>query len=984
MLKGKTKRLLSFLLSVAIVLSLFTMNISAAESNVASIGDTYYNSVADALSAAVSGDTVIVQKDTTIKENVEIKAGVTLLLPYKAGYTGYSLSGGTPDTSTSQKSITDTLYRTLTVAEGVTMTVNGNILVSAMLGVAHGGSFRQEVNGAYAQIILNGKMNVQSGGIVCANGYIKGTGAIEAFPGGEVRDLFVFEHWRGGSHASGMAYGEKVWVANEYDFRNIEVEVTIHYGAKLVAQNIMYFDNGYNHSVIPFVSGSEGVFILNEGGKIVRTVEHRDRIGKKAEVYKLYGGGYIGSIKLTIKVTNLNIPFNFNSADYVLSMDGDNEVHLYSGTLSTVYKDKAMSLKLLPGCEFIIHEGAGLSVDRYKKSIYNRPATFVAYRELTDENFSAAYRYPQGRPSAKIRVLNGGQLYVDGILGGEIHLEENATVTKGNNAEFTAETYEAVKLKEGDKQLYTNEAEFIVPKEYHVTGWVNNQLTWEKHTYSETAVVDPAPTCTEKGVNKFICTYDGCNAYISNEIPATGHSYTTEKFMPDCENDGYILHTCTSCGDTYTTDVISAYGHTVVVDEAVAPGCLDDGLTEGAHCSVCEKVLVAQETVEAHGHKYETVTVAPTCTESGYDTHTCSVCGHSYTDSYTDSTGHSEVIDSFAEPTCTETGLTEGKHCETCGEIFVAQEIIPATGHNYKETVIEPKCTEDGYTNGLCLTCGDEYKTNFVPALTHAEVIDEAVEPTCTETGLTEGKHCERCGEIFIAQEIIPASGHEEEEEFVEATCTEDGYKKIWCSVCDEILLYEDYKAGHKIEITEVPPTDYDYGYTRYYCYVCGYERIENTGDPLIKRYEITGSVISTSKTVDDSTTKILLISAEDSNVSYTTEINGTEEYKFEKLLPGKYIMIVTKPDHATFEQEVVLGEEDFDLGEVKINLKGDVSGEGVVNAIDVARANGHAKGAKALTGYEKACADVNGDGKINAIDVARINAHAKGTKALW
>lgn len=43
--------------------------------------------------------------------------------------------------------------------------------------------------------------------------------------------------------------------------------------------------------------------------------------------------------------------------------------------------------------------------------------------------------------------------------------------------------------------------------------------------------------------------------------------------------------------------------------------------------------------------------------------------------------GHTEVVDKAVAATCTEAGLTEGSHCETCGEILLAQQTIPATGH---------------------------------------------------------------------------------------------------------------------------------------------------------------------------------------------------------------------------------------------------------------------------------------------------------------
>jgi len=89
--------------------------------------------------------------------------------------------------------------------------------------------------------------------------------------------------------------------------------------------------------------------------------------------------------------------------------------------------------------------------------------------------------------------------------------------------------------------------------------------------------------------------------------------------------------------------------------------------------------------------KYDAVVTEPTCTEPGYTTYTCT-CGHTEISDEVEAKGHTEVIDEAVAPTCTETGLTEGKHCSVCNEILVAQEEVEATGHSYN--------------NGTCTVCG--------------------------------------------------------------------------------------------------------------------------------------------------------------------------------------------------------------------------------------------------------------------------------------
>ncbi len=99
---------------------------------------------------------------------------------------------------------------------------------------------------------------------------------------------------------------------------------------------------------------------------------------------------------------------------------------------------------------------------------------------------------------------------------------------------------------------------------------------------------------------------------------------------------------------------------------------------------------------ENHVHNYISELHAPTCTEAGYTSYTCS-CGDSYKVAGEDATGHS-----FAN-----------------GKCFVCGTADPDHVHSYTTVVTAPTCTEAGYTTYTCV-CEDTYTADEVAALGHS------------------------------------------------------------------------------------------------------------------------------------------------------------------------------------------------------------------------------------------------------------------------
>ena len=173
------------------------------------------------------------------------------------------------------------------------------------------------------------------------------------------------------------------------------------------------------------------------------------------------------------------------------------------------------------------------------------------------------------------------------------------------------------------------------------------------------------------------------------------HSYTAAVTAPTCTEQGYTTYTC-SCGDSYKSDYKDALGHDYQNGTCTRCGAKDPGATP------------------PHTHDYKSVVTKPTCTQAGYTTYTCS-CGSSYKTDYTAALGHD-----YKNGTCTRCGAKD-------------PGVTPPHTHDYKSVVTKPTCTERGYTTYTCSVCGDSYKGSYVDPLGH-----DYKNGTCTRCGVKD------------------------------------------------------------------------------------------------------------------------------------------------------------------------------------------------------------------------------------------------------
>lgn len=87
----------------------------------------------------------------------------------------------------------------------------------------------------------------------------------------------------------------------------------------------------------------------------------------------------------------------------------------------------------------------------------------------------------------------------------------------------------------------------------------------------------------------------------------------------------------------------------------------------GGNSSSSKPSSGSSSSTSSHSHSYSSKTVKATCTSGGYTVHTCS-CGASYTDSYTDATGHRWSDWKTVKKATTSSEGRKQRTCSSCGK----------------------------------------------------------------------------------------------------------------------------------------------------------------------------------------------------------------------------------------------------------------------------------------------------------------------------
>lgn len=352
------------------------------------ISDMYKTDLKDAVDYAVAKSIkqITLVDDGAIKDTSKtynIPSGYTLLIPRDTKYTAHKDSPEIlGEVANASEVPAPSAFLTLTLAEGVNLTVDGTLEVEGKQKTMQGGNaYSGQVCDTYGAIYMEDGSRITVNGTLYAWGYIYGSGAstegtittgssakvyefiqVPDFPGGTNLSGFVDSSTSDDANGDGDKTNDYImsFPFSQYYIQNIEVPLTINAGAKEYVRTTMTMSKMDIGTAIEFI-GSGGMFRPGTGASVTKDYDpFTDRLvfdidgnlELRGLALDMSGTWYSGALKLIIGTDKID------SANYILSLNSNITVNINSGTTSI-----SQNVSLLPGVELNIATGATVQLN---------------------------------------------------------------------------------------------------------------------------------------------------------------------------------------------------------------------------------------------------------------------------------------------------------------------------------------------------------------------------------------------------------------------------------------------------------------------------------------------------------------------------------------------------------------------------------------------------------------------------------------------
>lgn len=439
----------------------------------------YFENITAAMNSLTSGGKVFMIGDTTIGEDLTIPSGIELVLAYSlTDTTGYMQGGSNARTSWFAG-----------VDPYVKLTINGKLTLNGKLivgGVQHKAdqSAQGHTSGAYAQMVVNGSVEIANGGYLDVIGRVTGSGTITAVNGATLRQPFTVNNYAGGTNTEAL-YNAKQFPFVQFATINVECKQIVNHGAKVIGSTSLYFWSSITTQDVVLVdkvenrtSEGEGALIwMHEGSSLEISYDSSKKID--AKVGNIHLGDFgVTTIDVYGKITAGEFSLQgYGSGEMVLAIPYTYNFNIKSGATVTI--DQAY--KIMPGAIVTIENGATVNItENGKLYVYDG-----LYQSSKDGKRYPYYDELEGYGFAKSGMLIvNGTLNINGTFAGIAQTVEGGEINVGANANVANQT-----IVEGCNDGYDyNMATFDMSgRVYGVNGFVNLEKGKTYRTFANNA-----------------------------------------------------------------------------------------------------------------------------------------------------------------------------------------------------------------------------------------------------------------------------------------------------------------------------------------------------------------------------------------------------------------------------------------------------------------------------------------------------------------